>query len=89
MGVAIVQGKEKAPTFNYVFGLKEYEEKKSRNGRKITRVYKYIEIKNVSNQPYVSNKLKEYKIKFGPVVVKTIEKLDKEGHIHYKYSETR
>ena len=80
---------DKSNICHVVIGLKEYTEKVSFNKKKVTKKYKYIQFNNVENRSYVAKKLSEYKIKYGPVIIKTIEKYNDLGKVYYKYTETK
>lgn len=80
---------DKTNICHVIVGLKEHSEKVSLNKKKVTKIYKYIQFKGVENRSHVAKKLSEYKIKYGPVVVKTIEKYNDLGEVFYKYTETK
>ena len=80
---------DKTNICHVVIGLKEFTEKVSFNKKKVTKIYKYIQFNKVENRSYVAIKLGEYKIKYGPVVIKTIEKYNDLGKVYYKYTETK
>ena len=80
---------DKTNICHVVIGLKEFTEKVSFNKRKVTKIYKFIQFNKVENRSYVAKKLGEYKIKYGPVVIKTIEKYNDLGKVYYKYTETK
>lgn len=81
--------KDKTNICHVVIGLKEFVEKVSFNKKKVTKKYKYIQFRRIENRSYVAKKLSEYKIKYGPVIIKTIEKYNDLGKVYYKYTETK
>lgn len=84
----LLPGNEGKEICKAIIGLKTYKEKISFNKKKITKAYDYIEIKNIENRGYIAKKMSEFKIKYGPVVAKTIEKRNSLGKVYYSYTET-
>ena len=80
---------DKTNICHVVIGLKEFTKKVSFTKKKVTKIYKYIQFNKIENRSYVAKKLGEYRIKYGPVVAKTIEKYNDLGKVYYKYTETK